>query len=237
MTTPRSIPTTDRTTMRLYLAGPMTGIHEFNFPAFDRAAELLRDVGHTVISPADLDRAGGFDETGCTGHEPLTQSQRLQFARQDIDALLKVDAVAVLPGWEKSTGARNETRIATMLGLKVYAYDPSDPTGLAPEWLPIVAEFSGKAERNARADILLGAEELVNGDRNAQYGDPRQDFKRTAAMWGAYLGAEIAAHDVAAMMMLLKASRIRWSPGKQDSWMDAAGYAACGWDCASEVAA
>jgi hypothetical protein len=87
---------------------------------------------------------------------------------------------------------------------------------------------------NARTEVLLGAEELVNGDRDAQYGDPRQDFKRTAAMWAAYLGIEVAPHDVAVLMMLVKASRIRWSPQKLDSWMDAAGYAACGWDCASE---
>lgn len=86
-------------------------------------------------------------------------------------------------------------------------------------------------ERNPRSDILLTAEELVNGDRNVQYGDPRQDFQRTADMWSAYLGYRVEPHDVAAMMCLLKVSRIRWSPLKKDSWVDLAGYAACGWDC------
>lgn len=92
---------------------------------------------------------------------------------------------------------------------------------------------------NARAECLDTALQLVNGDRNVQYGDPRADFQRTATMWGAYLGVEIAPHDVAAMMGLLKISRIRWSPAKADSWIDLAGYAACGWDCAkpAEVAA
>jgi hypothetical protein len=84
-----------------------------------------------------------------------------------------------------------------------------------------------------RAELLADAEAAVNGDRNAQYGDPRQDFQRTAAMWGAYLGVEVQPHDVAAMMALLKVSRIRWSPAKRDSWLDLAGYAACGWDCAT----
>lgn len=83
-----------------------------------------------------------------------------------------------------------------------------------------------------RADMLREAEQLVDGDRNNQYGDPRQDFQRTAAMWSAYLGVEIAPHDVAALMAMLKISRIRWSPGKRDSWVDLAGYAACGWHCA-----
>ena len=50
-------------------------------------------------------------------------------------------------------------------------------------------------------------------------------------MWSAYLGVDIEQHDVAAMMALLKVSRIRWSPTKRDHWQDLAGYAACGWDC------
>ena len=86
---------------------------------------------------------------------------------------------------------------------------------------------------NARTLLLAEAETLVNGDRDDQYGDPRSDFTRTAAMWTAYLGADIQPHDVAALMALLKLSRIRWSPGKRDSWCDLAGYAACGWDVAS----
>lgn len=84
-----------------------------------------------------------------------------------------------------------------------------------------------------RGSLLRNAEMIVDGDRNVQYGDPNQDFQRTADMWSAYLGKTIFAHDVAAMMIMLKVSRIRWSPDKYDSWLDVAGYAACGWDCVS----
>lgn len=97
--------------------------------------------------------------------------------------------------------------------------------------------LSPDATVNERASLLAEAEALVNGDRNAQYGDPRQDFQRTADMWSAYLGHPVAMHDVAAMMAILKVSRIRWSPTKRDSWADLAGYAACGWDCASTIEA
>lgn len=97
---------------------------------------------------------------------------------------------------------------------------------------------------NARSALLRGAENAVNGDRNAQYGDPNADFQRTADMWNAYLAGvlerqnglvSLQTQDVAAMMSLLKISRIAWSPEKMDSWMDLAGYSACGWDCASRT--
>ena len=83
---------------------------------------------------------------------------------------------------------------------------------------------------NTRAKVLRTAEKYVNGDRNAQYGEPWQDFSRSAAMISAYLGYPIAPHEVAVIMCLLKLSRIKWSPEKDDSWIDLAGYAACGYD-------
>lgn len=94
-------------------------------------------------------------------------------------------------------------------------------------------------EETVRRDLLNEAAELVNGDRNCQYGDPIGDFKCIADMWSAYLrrkqeipeSFELEPHDVAALMSLLKISRIGWSPEKKDHWTDLAGYAACGYDC------
>jgi hypothetical protein len=86
--------------------------------------------------------------------------------------------------------------------------------------------------------MLDEAADLVDGDRNNQYGDPIGDFRATADMWNAYLErvwssgrTSLIPHDVAAMMALLKVSRIGWSAGKADHWVDLAGYAACGLDC------
>lgn len=85
---------------------------------------------------------------------------------------------------------------------------------------------------NARTRMLHEAEKLVNGDRNNQYGPPEQDFERTAILWTTYMNGRriFEAHDVAVMMALLKISRLSWKPNHPDSWIDLAGYAACGYD-------
>ena len=87
---------------------------------------------------------------------------------------------------------------------------------------------------NRRTECLSIAEQLVNHDRNTQYDEPSADFKRTAGMWSAYLGQPIELHDVAAMMAMLKLARIRHAPQNADSWIDLAGYAACGYDVRPE---
>lgn len=110
-------------------------------------------------------------------------------------------------------------------------------------------------KKNVRADILAKANAAVNGDRNNDYGDPTQDFARTARYWNEHLIAVferrtkgdpelegaldylvdlISSSDVAIMMMLLKVSRLSWSPDKEDHWLDIAGYAACGAQCADQ---
>jgi Domain of unknown function (DUF6378) len=89
-----------------------------------------------------------------------------------------------------------------------------------------------------RRMLLDDANRLICGDRNEQYGPPTQDFQRTAEMANAFgfrVGDELlSSHHVAIFMELLKISRKRWQPGKRDSWLDTAGYTACGWECVVE---
>jgi hypothetical protein len=88
-----------------------------------------------------------------------------------------------------------------------------------------------------RTEVLKEANDLINGDRNVDYGDPNDDFRKTAGMWDIYLKSvyerrdHLLPHDVAVLMSMLKLSRIAWSPERRDNWVDLAGYAACGWDC------
>lgn len=109
--------------MRIYIAGPMRGVEEFNFPAFHSAAAQLRAAGHEVFDPAERDVGAGFDPTGLTGHEDLAalgfnlrEALGVDLAWITADA----DAVCVLVGWEESRGARAEVAVAEALGLQVF---------------------------------------------------------------------------------------------------------------------
>lgn len=79
-----------------------------------------------------------------------------------------------------------------------------------------------------RAEILEQAKACVCGDREQDYGSPEQNFQRIASFWTDYLGFEVNAIDVAAMLALLKIARIASGHAKEDNWVDLAGYAACG---------
>jgi Domain of unknown function (DUF4406) len=112
---------------RGYVAGPMTGYDKFNYAAFDAARNTLAHEGWHVINPADLDRINlGVNFGEMTGQEDLRHFST-SFARQDIASLLVVDAVFLLPGWEKSTGANNEARIGKMLGVEIFSYETREP--------------------------------------------------------------------------------------------------------------
>lgn len=88
----------------LYVSGPMSGIEDSNYPAFNEAAEELRDVGYTVLNPAEINPDG---------------YQYADLLAMDIKDVLECEGVAVLEGWWNSVGARLEVNIAGTLGKPV----------------------------------------------------------------------------------------------------------------------
>ena len=69
------------------------------------------------------------------------------------------------------------------------------------------------------------AAKIVTGQRQMDYGDKYQNHNNIAKLWGAYLGYDISAHDVAICMLLLKVARLKHRATK-DCYIDMAGYAA-----------
>ena len=92
---------------RLYLAGPMSGYAEHNFPEFNRVAALLRAEGYEVFNPAENADGG-------------VQRPRSFYMRRDIPALMDCDAIAVLPDWQQSRGACLEMWIAIDLDMPIF---------------------------------------------------------------------------------------------------------------------
>lgn len=118
--------------MKVYLAGPMRGIPEFNFPLFRKAAVELRKRGYDVFSPAEADeRRHGKDisagnASGCEKQAAAEHGFNLREAL-GIDLAwicAEAEAIALLPGWEASKGACAELATAKALGLNVLLLAP-----------------------------------------------------------------------------------------------------------------
>lgn len=90
------------------------------------------------------------------------------------------------------------------------------------------AEIADGKETSIREQTLDAAKKCVMGDREQDYGTPESNFATIASFWSDYLDMDISAQQVADMMILMKISRIKNGGGTGDSYVDIAGYAACG---------
>jgi hypothetical protein len=97
---------------KVYIAGPMTGIPESNYPAFNKAAADWEAKGYYTLNPADND-----DNSG--------NQTYANFIRAGLFQLLQADIVALLPGWKNSKGAQLERHIAEILGLTIHEPAPT----------------------------------------------------------------------------------------------------------------
>lgn len=162
----------------VYLAGPMRGIESFNFPAFHAAAAILREQGWNVFNPAEMDEADGFDFTGATGDENLSDlgfDLRIALGKDLAFITGQADAVAVLPGWQKSKGAQAEVATARALGLPVFdaLEGPSRPIEEAHERIIDGVSRWSESYKAREADGVPGPDTLalLSGENAA----PRDD--------------------------------------------------------------
>jgi hypothetical protein len=106
------------TTLRsAYLAGPMRGHEDFNFPEFHKQAAWLRAGGWTIFSPAERDEA----DEALNGDWAVGVQRGLDYFMQfDLAAVCQTDAVILMAGWETSQGARLEAMVAVEIGHPVF---------------------------------------------------------------------------------------------------------------------
>jgi Domain of unknown function (DUF4406)/Domain of unknown function (DUF6378) len=231
-----------------YISGPMRGYPDHNYPAFFRAeSELARFLectlvpacgeGFEIINPA---RNFGGDKT----------REQKEYLKVDIVHVTQCDFVVLLPGWEKSEGAKLEVAVAEATGAEFILAEKQGNND-AWDWVFRCLDGVPSHKLSPRAELLRESEALITGDRNNQYGPPTQDFRRTADALTAYgyrhtqlpasappcetCGAKaLFPHDTAILVDTVKTSRIMWMPFKRDNWADKAGYTGCGYECTVE---
>ena len=89
--------------MKVYIAGPMSGLPEWNYPAFNAAEAQLVALGHDVLNPAKNPPQRCWED----------------YMRAGIAQVLRADGIAYLPNSHQSRGARLEKLIGTELGLDI----------------------------------------------------------------------------------------------------------------------
>lgn len=109
-----AVPTTSERAGRIYVAGPMSGIDDFNFPVFNAAAAMLRHSGWTVENPAE--------------HTLAENLEWADYMAYDLTRLGLCGAIYLLPGWSKSRGATIEKNLAAELGMDI-RFDPNAEQG------------------------------------------------------------------------------------------------------------
>lgn len=115
----------------------MTGIAQFNFPAFDAAAADLRSRGYDIVSPAELDdpttRELSLASSDGRPTGKLNGQTWADFLARDVKLIGdQVAGIILLPGWWKSRGARLESFVGLLSSLKFAKYTPQEIGGLTP---------------------------------------------------------------------------------------------------------
>lgn len=98
--------------MRLYIAGPMTGIPELNKGSFEVAKRLLMAVGHRATTPFDVAARRGISQD---------EDSIAELLGADFKEIQESDGVVLLPGWDESLGTFAEIAFALRQSKVIFA--------------------------------------------------------------------------------------------------------------------
>lgn len=205
-----------------YVAGPMRGIPEWNFPAFRVAAVMLRGWGFEVFSPAERDIEKGWDSE-YPNARPLWE-----YMTDDLPMVAKSSVVFFLNGWRESQGATLEYLVARSLGIPCYEYDTLDlAVPLEEEDEAPVVE--GRHPNSARFHEILESLGALHDQKQADYGRGDDPFAnvRGSQDWGVdpWVGAMVRANDKIRRLQSFIANGTLKNESVDDSLRDLAVYA------------
>lgn len=110
-----------RSQSRAYICGPMTGLPDLNHPAFNEAAQRLRDAGFEAVNPVDLNPPPLKNLANMT--QAFQESIWRACMKRDIAAMVLCDVLVLLPNWSQSRGAMIEVQLAESLGIPAWPFD------------------------------------------------------------------------------------------------------------------
>jgi hypothetical protein len=146
-----------------YLAGPMSGLPQFNFPTFHRVAALLREQGYTIISPAEMDseavqvaamasKDGTLDASGKIAGETWGD-----ILAKDVKLIAdKIDGIIFLPDWDRSRGALLEATTSIMVNNREFTYlkwEDSDSRPINFSKLAVALTVSSALVKRSKGDL------------------------------------------------------------------------------------
>lgn len=216
---------------KCYIAGPMRGVRYFNYPAFLGAKDALEAFDYRVLM-ADL-----TEEPNEEGH---TDTPLRKFMQHDLPLLCQADCVFVLPGWEKSHGAKIEVHLAFQLDIPVFdIMTGRDIVEQAKEkaedraWDDAPLDQSPKRHiASERVHQILQEAGRMHDQKSLDYGVDTDPFKnvRNSEDFGvpAWVGASIRLNDkVKRLQTFAQKGELKYE-SVADSFMDLIVYAAIG---------
>ena len=193
---------------KIYISGPMSGIENSNFDAFN---EFEKKFDPEMVK---------FENPAKPGH--IEGYEWKDYLKMALTMMLECDTVVLLEGWQNSKGCLLELHVAKSLDMRIFKVTMEDEYSV---FLKPIESDDYDVE-----DVLLEANNLVYGSRQASYSHPMEDYTRTSALWNVILAdklkEDLVAEDAVMCMIMVKASR-QVHKHKRDNLVDMAGYAQC----------
>ena len=214
--------------MKVYIAGPMSGYEEWNFPAFFKAEEELKLLGVDVINPAHND---GTDIEKALESARFGKRDWAWYMRRDLAYVMECDTICVLEGWQKSKGASLEVKVARALGMPVLTLEKGK---LVPRVRAIGLSGWARSGKDTVANYIIEnygytkasfaqpiREALVNLNPNINVGESNQASLATSVRLLGWEQLKDISVDVRPLMQRLGTEVGREMFG-EDFWVDTA---------------